>query len=226
MIAKPPARKPDKSRLFIGVMLALVVLGGVGSFLMSGGKATKTAPREERIVEVFIPPPPPPPPLPPPPKVEPPPPKEEEMVQQEVVPDDEPPPDAPAPEAPPAGIDSNTGGKGPPIAGGGGGGNRIGGSGRKGGGSKWGYYAAKVQTTIKEALAGNASTQKATFSMQVRVWADSTGRITKAVLVGSSGNPAVDQAIRNQVLIGLQLPEAPPAGMPMPITLRMSARKS
>jgi hypothetical protein len=148
------------------------------------------------------------------------------MVQQEVVPDDEPPPDAPAPEAPPAGIDSNTGGKGPAIAGGGGGGNRIGGSGRKGGGSKWGYYAAKVQSTIKDALGRNASTQKATFAMQVRVWADSTGRITKAVLVGTSGNPAVDQAIRNQVLVGLQLPEPPPAGMPMPITLRISARKS
>ena len=40
-----------------------------------------------------------------------------------------------------------------------------------------------------------------------------------------SGNTAVDQAIENQVLDGLQLPEAPPADMPMPITLRISARK-
>ena len=149
------------------------------------------------------------------------------MVQQEVVPDDEPPPDAPAPEAPPAGVDSNSSGKGPAIVGGGGGGNRIGGGGgRKGGGSKWGYYAAKIQTTVKEALGRNSSTQKSTFSMQVRVWADSTGRISRAVLVGSSGNSAVDQAIKNQVLIGLQLPEPPPAGMPMPITLRISASKS
>lgn len=225
MTAKPTTRKPDKSRLIIGIMLALVLLGGVISFLNSGGKAPKKAPREERIV-MITPPPPPPPPLPPPPKVEPPPPKDEEMVQQEEVPDDEPPPEAPAPEAPPAGIDSNTGGKGPAIAGGNGGGNRIGGSGRKGGGSKWGYYAAKVQTTVKAALAGNPSTQKATFSLQVRIWADSSGNITKAVLVGSSGNPAVDQAIRNQVLVGLQLPEPPPAAMPMPITLRIAARKS
>lgn len=225
MTAKPPTRKPDKSRLIIGIMLVLVLLGGIVSFLSSGGKAPKKAPREERIVIVTPPPPPPPPPVvtPPPP---PPPPKDEDMVQQEEVPDDEPPPDAPAPEAPPAGIDSNTGGKGPAIAGGTGGGNRIGGSGRKGGGSKWGYYAAKVQTTVKSALAGNASTQKATFSLQVRIWADSSGNITKAVLVGSSGNPAVDQAIRNQVLVGLQLPEPPPAGMPMPITLRIAARKS
>ncbi len=224
MTAKPPTRKPDKSRLIIGIMLALVLLGGIVSFLNSGGKAPKKALPEERIVMV-TPPPPPTPPLPPPPKVEPPPPKDEDMVQQEEVPDDEPPPEAPAPEAPPSGIDSNSSGKDPAISGGPGGGNRIGGPSRKPS-SKWGYYAAKVQTTVKSALAGNASTQKATFSLQVRIWADSGGNITKAVLVGSSGNPSVDQAIRNQVLVGLQLPEPPPAGMPMPITLRIAARKS
>jgi TonB family protein len=59
----------------------------------------------------------------------------------------------------------------------------------------------------------------------VKVWADSSGRITRAQLVGSSGNPAVDQAIRNSVLNGLQLPQGPPADMPMPINLRISARK-
>jgi protein TonB len=63
------------------------------------------------------------------------------------------------------------------------------------------------------------------MSLQVRVWPDSGGRITRAQLVGSSGNPAVDQAIKNQVLTGLQL-QAPPADMPVPIVLRLTARKS
>ena len=62
--------------------------------------------------------------------------------------------------------------------------------------------------------------------MTVRVWADSSGRITRAQLVGSSGNPSVDQAIKSQVLTGLQLTEPPPAGMPMPINMRIAARKS
>lgn len=224
----PPAPKPGKHRLFIGIMLAVVLLGGIGSFMMSGGKKVKSvAKRDDIIIVTPLPkPPPPPPPLkpePPPPPDKPP--ESEEMVEQEQVPDDEPPPDNSPPDSPPSDLGSNTSGSGPSIGGGTGGNGKIG-TGRKGGGSKWGYYAAKVQTTIKDALSRNASTRSATFSLQVRVWADSNGRITRAQLVGSSGNPAVDQSIKNQVLTGLQLPEPPPAGMPMPITMRISARKS
>jgi TonB family protein len=63
------------------------------------------------------------------------------------------------------------------------------------------------------------------MTLQVRVWPDSNGRIIRAQLVGSSGNSAVDQAIKSQVLNGLQLPQAPPADMPTPIVLRITARK-
>ena len=98
--------------------------------------------------------------------------------------------------------------------------NRIGGS-RRGG--KWDNFAVKVQNTIAETLRQNAGTRNAAFSFKVRVWADANGRITRAVPVGSSGNPAVDQAVKNQV--GLQLPEPPPADMPMPINMLISARK-
>ena len=224
----PPAPKPGKHRLFIGIMLAIVLLGGIASFMMSGGKKVKSvAKKDEYITVTPLPkPPPPPPPLkpePPPPPDKPP--EPEEMVEQEQVPDDEPPPDNSPPDSPPSDLGSNATGSGPSIGGGTGGNGRIG-TGRKGGGSKWGYYAAKVQTTIKDALGRNASTRSGSFSLQVRVWADSNGRITRAQLVGSSGNAAVDQSIKNQVLTGLQLPEPPPAGMPMPINMRISARKS
>ena len=220
--------KPSKHRLFIGILLGIVLLGGIVSFLMSDAKPRRKAAPHENVVTITLPPPPPPP-LP---KVEPPPPKEEtpkeeEMVEQEPVPDNEPPPEA-APEAPPS-DDLSTGiaGNGPDMGlsrGGSGGNGKIGGTG-KGGGSRFGWYAAKVQTTIADALRRNSATRSATLSLQVRVWADATGRITRASLVGSSGNPAVDAAIRNQILTGLQLPEAPPAGMPMPINLRITARK-
>lgn len=217
--------QPNKHRLFIGILLGIVALGGVASFLMSDSKPHRKAAPKEQTVTILLPPPPVVTPPPPPPKLETPPPKEEEMVEQEPVPDNEPPPEA-APEAPPA-IDlggGNPNGAGPGLGTGGGNG-RPGGTGRIGGGSKFGWYAAKVQTTIAEALRGNASTRSATLSLQVRIWADADGRITRAALVGSSGNPATDSAIKNQVLTGLQLPQAPPAGMPMPITLRITARK-
>ncbi len=230
MTPKPPTPKPNKSKLFIGVMLALVLGGGVISFMTAGGKSPKRVAAKQEPFIVTLPPPPPPPP---PPKVEPPPPKEEppkteEMVEQEPVPDNEPPPvEAPANTPPSEDLGTNNTGNGPSMGltrnGGNGIGNRNSIGGKKG--SKYGWYAAKVQTTIADALRGNSNTRSAILSLQVRIWADTEGRITRASLVGTSGNPAIDTALKNQVLTGLQLPEAPPAGMPMPINLRITARK-
>ncbi len=224
--------KSNKGKVIIGSMLAVVAAAGVISFLTAKPKKMKKAGPKTDLVFVNLPPPPPPPP--PPPKVEPPPPKDEpkpkeEMVEQEPVPDDEPPPEeAKTDEPPQEALGTNIQGNGPDMGLRSGGGNGIGGNskgGRKGGGSKWGYYAAKIQSTISSALRSNSNTRSASFSMQVKVWLDDSGRITRASLVGSSGNSAVDQAIKSQVLSGLQLPEAPPADMPMPITIRISARK-
>jgi outer membrane biosynthesis protein TonB len=225
----PVPPKPNKQRLFIGVVLAIVLLGGIASFLVNGGKSKKSGPRKSEIVQITLPPPPPPPP--PPPRVEPPkeePPKEDEMVEQEPVPDDEPPPDNTPLEAPSDDLSTGIAGNGPDmgLSGGNGNGGKIGGTGRKGGGSKFGWYAAKVQTSIADALRRHPSTRNAKMVLQVRVWPDSNGRITRAQLVGTSGNPAVDQAIKNQILTGLQLPQAPPADMPVPIVLRISASKA
>jgi periplasmic protein TonB len=229
MIPKPPPPKPNKSKLFIGVMLALVLGGGVISFLNTGGKSPKRSVAKSDTITVTLPPPPPPPP---PPKVEPPPPqdepKKEEMVEQDPVPENEPPPvEAPVDEPPSETLGTNNTGNGPNMGlsrnGGNGGGNRNSIGGQKG--SKFGSYAAKVQRSIKDALDRNSSTNKSTFSIQVRIWADSNGLVTRAQLVGSTGNSSVDQAIKNQVLAGLQLPEPPPSDMPMPINLRISARK-
>ena len=216
--------QPNKSRLIIGVMLALVVAGGaVSLFKASGGKSHNSMLKKNDVVTITLPPPPPPP-LPPPPP--PPPPKEQEMVQQQPV--DTIPEDNPTPAQEDPGLSTNiVGGNGPDLglrAGSGNGNrNRIG-SGRRSG--KWDHYAVSVQKTIAETLRHNSGVRHATFSLQVRVWADPTGRITRAALAGSSGDPAVDNAIKNNALAGLQLPEPPPADMPMPITMRISARKS
>jgi len=103
-------------------------------------------------------------------------------------------------------------------------GGKIGGTGRKGG-SKYGWYAGKVQSSISEALRSNDRTRSAVMSLQVRIWADATGRVNRAQLVGSTGNPELDNVLRTEVLGGLRLPEPPPSDMPMPINLRISARQ-
>ena len=92
-----------------------------------------------------------------------------------------------------------------------GGGNSIGGKGG-GGGSKFGWYAGQVQSKVTQALQRNPKTQKASIArLEVRIWPDSTGRVTRAELANPTGDAAMDAAIRDQILTGLQLQEPPPA---------------
>lgn len=223
----PKKRRRKEVNPLPWVLLAIALVVGAIWFVSRGSKP-HAKPKAEESITITLPPPPPPvtPPPPPPPQNEPPPPEEEEMIAQEEVDENEEKPEEAAPE-PPSDLDlgpGSAGGTGPALGGGGGGNGKIG-SNKRGSASKYGWYAAKVQSAIRQALSGNPSTRSATLSLQVKIWADTDGRITRAQLVGSSGNRSVDQSIKSQVLTGLQLPQAPPADMPMPINLRITARK-
>ena len=154
-------------------------------------------------------------------------------LKPEEIKEDKPEPPKPKDEPPPAALATGIKGSGGPdmglaAAGNGlGGGNgTIGGNGGGGGGSEFGRYAAQVQSKVADALRGNGRTRMASLTVQARIWVDANGRIERAKLVGSSGDSTMDSEISSQVLTGLQLSSAPPAGMKMPITLRITARKS
>lgn len=192
----------------------------------------KAAPAIMNIMPPLPPPPPPPTPPPTPPPQEPPP--EPEQKQPEFEPEEkpveEPKPEPPAPDEPPAaplGTDlQGDGADGFGLSGRGNG--MIGGTGTGGrgpGGSKWGWYAGQVQSRVVDALQRNKRTKSAAMSIKVRIWADATGRVTRASIAGSSGDPAVDRALEQEVLTGLQLSQPPPEGMPMPIVLRITAKR-
>lgn len=219
----PTPSAPNKRRVIIGLLLTTVLAGGVVSFLNTPAERARPVMKKSDIVSITLPPPPPPKIVPPPPQKEPP---KQEMVEQEKVETIDPPEETAAAEPGDDLLGGAKPGNGPdmglhagPKAGTR---NRIGG-GRHGG--KWDNFAVKVQNTIAGTLRQNAATRNATFSMKVLVWADANGRITRATPLGSSGNPTVDQALKNQVFAGLQLPEPPPADMPMPINMRISASK-
>ena len=210
-----------------GLVLSLAAVGLVVAVIFLGKSLAKANSAPSKMPEVTMvkilatPPPPPPPPAQP--KL-----VEEKMVEQMPVDANEAKPEesAPAPSA-----DLGTSITGPGGADGFGlGGNRgtgaLDGSATRGSGSKWGWYAAQVQVTISDALRKNVRTREASFRLEVRVWPDITGRIGRAQLVGSSGDAAVDAAIRSDVLTGLQLSEPPPFGMPLPIVLRLTARRT
>ena len=202
------------------VVFGLVLLLGTGVGLMAWkwGKVSPPHKPEEIAVRLLPPPPLPPPPPQPPPKIQPPP--EPKMVEQPKVEKPEPkpkveakldrPPGPPGPKA--SGPPSDEG-----IGGSGSGDGGIGGTGT--GGSKYGWYAAQVQERVADALRQNSKTRGVSLRLKVRIWSDSTGRIIRAEVSGSSGDAAVDIAIKNEVLVGLQLTEPPPQDMPMPIVM-------
>lgn len=205
------------SLVFIGLFVAVI------NFALHSKPSTH---KPQNLVTIQLPKPPPPPTPPPtPPPPTPPPKPEEKMVEQEPV-KEEPKPVEKPPEAPALGSAiKGDGNDGFGLSGSGDG--RIGGLGGNGNGnrSKWGWYAGQVQQSVVAALKAHKLTRSASLSLTVRVWADSTGRIVKASLAGSSGTAATDAAIKNEILTGLQLAQAPPEGMPMPIVMRISARR-
>jgi TonB family protein len=195
-----------------GVLLVCVIV--VAKLASSGGGSS----RRDPITMVSLPPPPPPPQQMTPP---PPPPQDEQKMEQPMIKEEQP-KEAPPKDEPPLGTGIK--GDGPDSFGlsDKAGNGRIGPGGN---GSKWGWYASQVQTKIEEALRRNRKTRSASLSVNVRVWPDATGRINRAQIAGSTGDPALDSALRDEVLTGLQLQEPPPAGMPAPITLRVTARR-
>jgi hypothetical protein len=208
------------------VIAAVVLLAGGAAYFFGSGKSSPAPKAPEHMAMISLPPLPPPPPPPPPPK-QPPPPPEQKMVQETAA-EEKPKEAAPkAPEPPKEALGTNVKGNGPGIAGLGGSGNGggFGGPGSGGGGSKYGFFAGQVQTKVASALRSNNRTKKATLKIQVRIWSDSTGRITRAKLDSSTGDPSLDGVIQDQILTGLQLDQPPPAGMPMPIVMRLTARR-
>jgi protein TonB len=217
-----PEQPPQSflKRFRIAIVVTAVVLVGIiaiAKLASSGGGSS----RRESITMVSLPPPPPPPPpvmTPPPP-----PPQQEEQKMEQPMIKEEQPKEAPPKDEPPLGTGIK--GDGPDSFGlsDKAGNGRIGGNDANG--SKWGWYANQVQSRIQQALQQNRKTRSASLSVNVRVWPDATGRINRAQITGSTGDPALDSALRDEVLTGLQLQEPPPAGMPAPITLRLTARR-
>jgi protein TonB len=220
--APPSFFKKHKTAILVGVSV-VTALGVAFAFLPKNAPKKKST---SSIVSISLPLPPPPPPPPPPPKERPPEPDtpQEETFQPEEA--AEPEPQAAEPE--PAPMGTNIEGNGPDAFGlaKGGGGGIIGGSGTGGKkGSKYGAYAAQVQSRVVQSLRSHKKTRAASLNITARIWLDASGRVTRAALSGSTGNPATDAAIRDEILTGLQFQAPPPDGMPMPIVMRLKATR-
>jgi protein TonB len=224
------SRQERKPLLRYGAALVLVavLLGGTVYFLTNHDDLPPPRQLREFTVVNIVPPPPPPPPAPPEQKViEQPKMAEPEFKEDKPVekPRDEPAKDAKNYEPPgPLSLDAKAVGPGDLFnLGGKPGGNPYGGGG--GGGSRWGWYASIVQSQIESALRSNSRTRNAIMQVEIRLWADTTGRVSRIQLVSSTGDAELDATIRDTVLAGLMLREPPPRDMPMPIITRVTERR-
>jgi len=217
-------------RYCVTIVLAAVLALGAGAWWFFVPKADKS--KKSVVTMVAIAPLPPPPqstpvptPAPTPPPVEQP--EERQEAKQDFVEESVNEPEAAQDDTPQIG--SNIQGEG---------GNDFGlrgkgsaalpsafGGSRGGGGSKYGAYAGMVQSRVGEALRNNARTRRVNGEFRVRIWVDASGRITRARLQGSTGSAEADRAINEDALVGVFLPQPPPADMPMPILMQVRARQ-
>jgi TonB family protein len=210
-------------------VLGLGVLGALVTVVITLFQGTSVPQRHTvtTVTQIVLPPPPPPPPKPPEPekKVEEQPKPEPAKIQE---PKQQPKPDLAPPKpkvaAPPgnpltaaAGAGSNQYGLGV----GNGGGDVVGGGGG-GGGNAFGYYAGLLSSQVKSAIQRDDKTRYGRWRVGVKVWLGPSGNVTRAQLVSSTGDPAIDGAI-SRLLAGLSVGEPPPQNMPQPVNLRIGA---
>lgn len=227
--------RPGSSLRFAATIIAVALpLGGVAYWVLAQRDQPPPPRQVHEITLLAITPPPPPPP---PPKVAPP--VEQKMIDQPKMaepefkeekpvdkPQDKPVKDAKDDQPPgPLSLDAKATGPGDLFGLGGKPGGSPYGSGGGGGGSRWGWYASMIQQQIESALRANDKTKKAVIRVQISLWADSSGRVSRVQLLSSTGDAALDQALRDDVLGNLTLRQPPPKDMPMPIVTRVTASR-
>lgn len=79
-------------------------------------------------------------------------------------------------------------------------------------------YPGLVQARVWQALCDDPRTRPGAYRSLLRFEVDATGRLQRPRLLGSSGDAARDAAML-RALEAVRLAEAPPPGMPQPLTL-------
>jgi periplasmic protein TonB len=212
------SRAPRTRRILTHMGGGLIVAVLVGLFVwfvhtMLAGKSNKQE-RTVQVVQIIRPPPPPPPDQPPPPPPE---------KTEEPLPKDEP---EPTPDQSPApseqlGVDAEgtAGGDAFGLA------ARRGGSDLVGsGGAAFAWYTGKLKDEVLERLSDDKGISSKKFSISMRVWIDTDGRIKEIKLTTSTGSPELDKKIELAMTAIKRMSEAPPLEMPQPISLKVVSR--
>ena len=191
------------------IVVGIAIGGLVWHFVSDKEGMRREAPRVTTLVAVLPPPPPPPPPQARPP--------EEKPIEQP-KPVETPHEDAPKPMTmnadAQAGTDAFNIGAGD-------------GSGNLGSGMGFGdaTYSRYMQSALQEAIERDERVSRVNFTAELIVWVDERGRLTKARIIKTAGDPKIDQALIDNS-IGLILEQSPPSTLRFPQRVRMSGRRA
>ena len=222
--AKARRRKVLVTSVSVLAAVAFLALLAWSIYKMASGGAgvKKPGPQQVAILRQPPPPPPKPPEKPPePPKV-----KDEVKVDQPKEPEPKPAdrPDDPKPAADkPLGVDADgaAGSDGFGLAANRGGRDLL--TTGSGGGGTGRYFTGLLQRNFFEALARNRKAPQSEFSVVVSILLGDDGRVQRADIVTSSGNPEIDSLIQSTLTDMPALRELPPSNMRQ-VQLRLNRR--
>lgn len=170
-----------------------------------------------------------PPPPPKPPEEKPPEPEiKEEVKLDEPQPTPEPQQADAPPPGPDLGVDAEGTGEGDGfgLVGKKGGADLVGGGGR--GGNPWAWYGGLLgeaaNAAFQQALAREKALKDKNYKVIIHVWLDNAGKVTRAALVDSTGDPRVDEILKDALRDMRALREPPPGDMPQPVKVRVTSR--
>lgn len=216
--------QPRRSWGSVGIVLAVLLVLGVGMWWLLFKDTASTR-------RVVTPPPmltlPPPPPPPPPPPEKPPEPETPEDTVTEPEPLDEPiPAEEPTPTpdtADPVTMDADgqAGTDSFGIQAGSGGGSAGVGSGGAGN-ATYGRYLGYV---MQQAIARDPRLRRLAFQLQVNVWMESDGRLSRVELLRGSGNDEADAAVLEALRQIGRVDQRPPATLDFPARVRVQGRR-
>jgi protein TonB len=160
---------------------------------------------------------------PPPPPIERPP--EPPKVDEEKIPEPEQPPPETASDQPPPGDQLGL------DAEGGAGGDSFGLLARKGGrdllasgGDRFAWYAGALKDDLLSFLSEHPDIRQRAYSVNVRLWLDGKGAVTRVALSSSTGDHNLDRALQSLLGSMDKVAQAPPEDMPQPVQIRIVSR--
>lgn len=102
-------------------------------------------------------------------------------------------------------------------------GTRQGGQG-DGTAATWGWYGGLIRGYLESIAREDQRLQGQTFVVVVRLWIGKDGRLSRFALAESTGDRQIDQALRELLANAPPMRTPPPAEMPQPVRVRVTAR--